>query len=245
MQTIRTALIDDEPDSIEQLQLLLAAYPQVLVVATFTNPRIAVEQLELLAVDLVFLDIEMPQMNGFDLLSHLGHLRFKVVFATAYHEFALKAFRFSALDYIVKPFDQLQLGEVIAKASHKHSVDENQLTLLRQQLRQGHISKIAIPQLNQVIFIDIKDIVYAEASGNYTEIVLQDKKRHLVTRKLKELQQVLEEQYFLRIHRQYIINLNMVKSFNRNEGMLTLVSGDSFPVARSQKDRLIESYGWL
>lgn len=245
MKNIRTVLVDDEPDGIEQLQLLLSAYPQIDVIATFTNPLKALDQLEMLNPDLIFLDVEMPQMNGFDLLERIRHLRFNVVFATAYNEFALKAFRFNALDYIVKPINQEEISEVIAKADRQYTIHETQLQQLRQQLRQGHISKIAIPGQHQVTFVDIKDIVYAEASGNYTLIVLRDGKQHLVTRKLKDLQDVLEEQFFLRIHRQYIVNLNMVKSFNRNENMLTMVTGNAFPVSRSQRDRLIHSYGWF
>ncbi len=245
MKNIRTVLIDDEPDSIEQMQLLLAAYPQISIIATFTNPLKALDQLEMLSPDLIFLDVEMPQMNGFDLLERIRHLSLNIVFATAYNEFALKAFRFNALDYVVKPVSQEEMNEVIAKADRHQTVHEMQLQQLKQQLRQGHISKIAIPGQHQVSFVDIKDIVYAEASGNYTLIVLSDQQQHLVTRKLKELQDVLEEQFFLRIHRQYIVNLNMVKSFNRNENMLTMITGNTFPVSRSQRDRLIESYGWL
>jgi two-component system LytT family response regulator len=245
MDSIKTILIDDETDSIEMMKMLLANYPQIEIIKTFTSSVKALQQLGTLAPDLVFLDIEMPQMNGFELLERINPIRFNVVFATAYNEFALKAFRFSAMDYLVKPVNKEELDDVIDKAGKKQYLHSAQLQQAKQQLKQGHISKLAIPGLHQVTFIDIKDIAYAEASGNYTHIVLADKQKHLVTRKLKELQEVLEEQHFLRIHRQYIINLNMVKAFNRNENLLTLSTGDTVPVSRSQRDRLIESYGWL
>ncbi|MFT3902170.1 MAG: LytTR family DNA-binding domain-containing protein [Niabella sp.] len=245
MEKVKTVLIDDEPDGIEQMELLLSAYHQIEIIKTFTSSVEALAQLEILTPDLVFLDIEMPQLNGFELLDRLSPIRFNVVFATAYNEFALKAFRVNALDYLVKPVSKEDLDDVIAKANKKQHLHDAQLLQVKEQLRQGHISKIAIPGLHQVTFIDIEDIVYAEASGNYTHIVLADKQKHLITRKLKELQDVLEEQHFLRIHRQYIINLNMVKTFNRNENLLTLSTGDIVPVSRSQRDRLIESYGWL
>jgi len=245
MDTIKTILIDDETDSIEMMKMLLANYPQIEIIKTFTSSVKALEQLEILAPDLVFLDIEMPQINGFELLERISPIRFNVVFATAYNEFALKAFRFNAMDYLVKPVNKEELDDVIEKAGKKQYLYNTQLQQVKQQLKQGYISKLAIPGLHQVTFVDIKDIAYAEASGNYTNIVLTDRQKYLVTRKLKELQEVLEDQHFLRIHRQYIINLNMVKSFNRNESLLTLTTGDTVPVSRSQRDRLIESYGWL
>ena len=245
MERIKTIIIDDEPDSIEQMQLLLLQYPQVQVIATFTSPVKALQEIELLDPGLIFLDIEMPQMNGFELLERLRGLNFNVVFATAYNEFALKAFRFNALDYLVKPVNQEELNEVIMKVSGKKRLHETQLQQLKQQLRLGHISKIAIPSTSQVSFVDIKEIAFAEASGNYSTLVLLDGRKMLITRKLKEIQDVLEEQHFLRIHRQYIINLNLVKSFNRNENLLTLVTGNELPVSRNQKTRLEESFGWL
>ncbi|MET7000104.1 LytR/AlgR family response regulator transcription factor [Chitinophaga defluvii] len=245
MNTIRTVLIDDETDSIESMKLMLQAYDQVVVVGTFTSPVKALAEIAQLQPDLLFLDIEMPRMNGFELLEKIPHPDFQVVFATAYNQFAIKAFRFSALDYLVKPVNKEELDAVIVRAAKQHRLQSGQLQNLKQQLRQGHITKIAIPGQYNVTFIDIKDIVFAEASGNYSNLVLHDGSKMLITRKLKDIQEVLEEQYFLRIHRQYIINLNLVRSFNRNENMLTMITGDQMPVSRSQKDRLIEKYGWL
>lgn len=245
MNPLKTVLIDDEPDSIETLKLMLSEYPQVEVVGTFTDSPKALKEIPLLKPDLLFLDVEMPVLNGFELLEQLGEVDFNVVFATAYNQFALKAFRFNALDYLVKPVHGEELQHVIEKAAKRNNVHKDQLDNLKKQLREGNITKIAIPEQTGITFIDIKDIVFVEASGNYSSIVLNDKKKLLITRNLKDIQEVLEEQSFLRVHRQYIINLNLVKSFNRNEGLLTMITGDTLPVARSQKQNLIEKYGWL
>lgn len=245
MNPLKTILIDDEPDSIETLKLMLEAYPEVEVTATFTSPQKALKEIPILNPDLLFLDVEMPMLNGFELLEQLGSVNFNVVFATAYNQFAIKAFRFNALDYLVKPVHAEELQHVIEKAARRNNVHQDQLDNLKKQLRDGNITKIAIPEQAGITFIDIKDIVFVEASGNYSSIVLNDKKKLLVTRNLKDIQEVLEEQNFLRVHRQYIVNLNLVKSFNRNDGLLTVATGDTLPVARSQKQNLIEKYGWL
>lgn len=245
MNVLKTILIDDEPDSIETLKLMLTEYPQIEVIGTFTSSQKALKEIPALKPDLIFMDVEMPVLNGFELLEQLGDTDFNVVFATAYNQFALKAFRFNALDYLVKPIYNEDLRHVIEKAEKRNNVHKDQLENLKKQLREGNITKIAIPEQTGITFIDIKDIVFVEASGNYSSIVLNDKKKLLVTRNLKDIQEVLEEQHFLRVHRQYIVNLNLVKSFNRNEGLLTMTTGDALPVARSQKQNLIEKYGWL
>lgn len=245
MNIIKTVLVDDEPDSIETLKLMLTHYPQIEVIATFTSSEKAAKEIKALKPDLLFLDIEMPIMNGFELLEKLSPIDFNVVFATAYNQFAIKAFRFNAMDYLVKPVNENELDAVMEKVNTKGSLHHDQLQNLRKQLKEGNITKIAIPEQSGVTFIDIKEIVFVEASGNYSSLTLTDKRKILVTRNLKDIQDVLEEQHFLRIHRQYIANLNLVKSFNRNENILTMTSGDSIPVSRSQKQNLIDQYGWL
>lgn len=245
MNTIKTILVDDEPDSVETLKLMLAAHPVVEVVGTFTSSEKALKEIKSLQPQLLFLDVEMPVMNGFELLEKITPFNFNVVFATAYNQFAIKAFRFNAMDYLMKPVNENELKDVIEKVSKKGNLHNDQLQNLKKQLKEGNITKIAIPEHTGVTFIDIKEIVFVEASGNYSSLTLTDKRKMLVTRNLKDIQDVLEEQHFLRIHRQYIANLNLVKSFNRNENILTMISGDSIPVSRNQKQNLIDQYGWL
>jgi len=246
MSLLKAVIIDDEPDSISLLQLQLERHcPQVGSIGTYTSSVKALQDMEFLKPDLLFLDIEMPVMNGFELLEKLMPLSASVVFITAYNQYALKAFRFNALDYLVKPIDPGDLIEAVAKAEKKARLTPAQLSQLQKQIRGEQINKIAIPTQTGISFIDLNEIVYAEASNNYSRLVLIDGRNFVISKTLKDVQDVLEESHFLRIHRQYIINLNHVKHFNRNECILSMINKTDIPVARNQKDRLVEKYGWL
>lgn len=243
---LKTIIIDDEPDSIGLLRLQLDQHcPNVEVFATYTSSVKALNDIESLKPDLLFLDIEMPVLNGFELLEKILHLDFSVIFITAYNQYALKAFRFNALDYLVKPIDTTDLIEAVSKAEKRIKPTTMQLSLLQKQLRGELPTKIAIPGQNGIVFIELNEILYAEASNNYSKLVLADKRVFTISKTLKDVQEVLEESHFLRVHRQYIINLNHVKQFNRNEGIMLMVDGEHIPIARNQKERLIQKYGWL
>ena len=244
--SLRTIIIDDEPDSVKLLQLQLAEYcHNVEIVGSYTSTVKALDAIDALLPDLLFLDIEMPVMNGFEMLEKLLHTNFSLVFVTAYNQFALKAFRFNALDFLVKPIDTNELIRAVAKAEKRIMPTSSQLTMLQKQLRGEPVTKIAVPGQHGVTFIDLNEIVYSEASNNYSKLVLADGRTFLISKTLKDVQEVLEEEHFLRVHRQYIINLNHVKQFNRNDGVLTMTNGENIPVARNQKERLIEKYRWL
>jgi two-component system, LytTR family, response regulator len=247
MKKLRTILIDDEPDCTSLLKFeLVHNCPQVEVVAVFNSSTKALEDIELLKPDLVFLDIEMPLMNGFELLEKLMPINFNIIFVTAYNQFALRAFKFNALDYIVKPFDVSELVTAVNKAEKNSLPLKSQLESLQREMKGATISKIAIPSPSGVSFIEVNEIEYAESSNNYTKLVLINKQSHLLSKTLKDVQEVLEDLHFLRVHRQYIINLNHVKQFYRGDNMyVVMANGENIPVARSQKDKLVEKYGWL
>ena len=247
MKKIKTIIVDDEPDSIQLLQLQLAQHcPDIEISGVYTSSAKALDGIEKLQPDLLFLDIEMPVMNGFELLEKILHIPFSVIFITAYSQYALKAFRFNAVDYLVKPADGEDLTEAVAKAIKRIRPSPVQLSEIQKQLRGEPATRIAIPgQHGGISFIDLNDIVYSEASNNYTNIVLSNGKRFLISKTLKDVQEVLEEEHFLRVHRQYIVNLNHVKHFNRNEGILTMDNNDLIPIARNQKEKLIDRYRWL
>lgn len=243
---LRTIIIDDEPDSVKLLQLQLAqTCLQVEVIAAYNSSVKAANEIESLQPDLLFLDIEMPVINGFELLNKISHLSFSVIFITAYNQYALRAFRFNALDYLVKPIDTNDLIEAVAKAEKKIKPTSTQLSLLQRQMRGEIAMKIAIAGQNGVSFIELNEIVFAEASNNYSKLILTDKRIFILSKTLKDVQEVLEESHFLRVHRQYIINLNHVKQFNRNESILIMDNNEHLPIARNQKERLVEKYGWL
>ncbi len=246
MILLKTIIVDDEPDSVDLLKIELAKHcPQVEITATFTSSSKAVNEIEKLEPDLLFLDIEMPGMNGFEMLERLLHLHCSIIFITAYNQYALKAFRFNALDYLVKPIETNDLIEAVIKAEKKIKPTATQLSLVQRQLRGELPSKIAIPGNTGISFVELNEILYVEASNNYSKLLLTDKRVFTISKTLKDVQEVLEGSHFLRVHRQFIINLNHVKQFNRNDALLTMVNGDHIPVARNQKERLVEKYGWL
>lgn len=247
---LRAILIDDEPDNVKLLALQLKLYcPQVEVVAQCTQSRDGLASIRELQPDLLFLDIEMPVMNGFELLEAAGKMNFHVIFVTAYDQFAVKAFRFSALDYLLKPIDARELQAAVERAVRWGVTDERQLNLLKQQLSSPHKNlpeKIALPFQNGVVFTEISKVVYCEADNNYTRFVLQDGKQHLVSKTLRNIQEILEERNFLRVHRQYLVNLDHIARYVKGEGNYIMMSNDkSIPVARNQKEKLVERFGWL
>jgi two-component system, LytTR family, response regulator len=243
---LRTIILDDEPDSISLLKLQMAAScPTVEIVGTFTNPAKALDEIERLQPQLLLLDIEMPVLNGFEILEKISHLHFSVIFITAYNQYALKAFRFNALDYLVKPVETESLKEAVAKAARIVKPTAEQMVMLQKQLRGEPASKIAISGQNGVSFIDLDEIIYCEASNNYSKLILTSNRSFLVSKTLKDVQEVLEEEHFLRVHRQYIVNLNHVKQLHRNDGVITMDNDHPIPIARNQKERLVERYKFL
>lgn len=245
---LKAILIDDEPDCIRLLALQLKEHcPQIQILGQFTRSEEGLQAIKVQQPDVVFLDIEMPEMNGFTLLEQLGDIPFSLIFTTAYNEFALKAFRFSALDYLLKPLDSLELKQAVQKAEKRLRIDQRQLDMLRSQLQGGqHPQKIAVPYQRGVHFIELKDLVYCEADSNYTKLFLVNSKNYLLSKTLRDVQQVLEERNFLRVHRQYLINLDHIKTYHKGEAAYLVMHGDIIiPVAKNQKDRLVQKFGWL
>lgn len=247
---LKAVIIDDEPDCVRLLALQLKMYcPQVQVVAECTESEDGYLKIKELQPDLVFMDIEMPVMNGFQLLEKIANIQFSLVFVTAYDQFAVKAFRFSALDYLLKPIDGKDLKAAVEKAEHRHWPQTQQFSLLKQQLQGGTKTlpdKIALPYQNGVTFAEIKNVLYCESDNNYTRIHTVDGNQYTVAKTLGDIQEVLEERNFLRIHRQYLINLDHIKKYVRGEGNYIIMSNNqSIPVARNQKEKLIEKFGWL
>jgi len=247
---LKAIIIDDEPDCVKLLALQLKMYcPQVQVVAECTESETGFTKIKELLPDMVFMDIEMPVMNGFQLLEKIGTIKFSLVFVTAYDQFAVKAFRFSALDYLLKPIDGKDLKAAVEKAEQRLYPQAQQLSLLKEQMHGGIKNlpdKIALPYQNGVIFAEIKNVIYCESDNNYTRFYTEDGKKYVVAKTLGDIQEILEERNFLRIHRQYLINLSHIKKYVRGEGNYVIMSNDqSVPVARNQKERLIEKFGWM
>ena len=248
---MKAIIIDDEPDCVKLLALQLKMYcPQVEVVAECLGSEEGLAAMRSKNPHVVFLDIEMPKMNGFQMLELVGDLTFAVVFVTAYDKFAVKAFKFSAIDYLLKPTDAKDLQAAVLKVERSQRTDARQLELLKQQLQPHNIrpfpEKIALPHQNGVVFVELKKVVYCEADDNYTRFFLTDGQKYLVSKTLRDIQETLEERNFLRVSRQHLVNLDHIAKFMKGEGSyVVMTDGTSITAAKSQKDKLIERFGWL
>jgi two-component system LytT family response regulator len=243
MNGLKAVIVDDEQDSIAMLRLQLERHcNSIESVITYTSSEKALRDIPFVSPDIVFLDVEMPRINGFEILEQLMPLKFNVVFVTAYSQYAIRAFKFNALDYLLKPINGEDLKLAMSKINMKTSPMQLQFTQAHQYFKGAEITSMAFSSQTGVTFLSLKEILYAEASNNYSYIFLTDGTSHLISKTLKEVQALLEESHFLRIHRQYIVNLNCVKHFNKNEGILTMSTKKQLPIVRNQFDRFMERY---
>jgi two-component system LytT family response regulator len=248
---IRSVLVDDEIHSLDALSILLNEFcPQVEVIAKFASPQMALERIGDLSPDLLFLDIEMPGLNGFELLEKLGSVSFQVIFATSYDQFGIRAIKFSALDYILKPIDPQELIAAVSKVQvQKHPPTSAQYEYLLSQIqnRDQQLNKLAIPTNDGYVLIAVDQIIFCEANDNYTHFHLRGGKDIAACRTLKEIEEQLTDFTFLvRVHHSYLVNLNEVSKYVRGEGgYLVLNDGTSINVSRSRKDLLLRKINFI
>ncbi|MCU0394676.1 MAG: LytTR family DNA-binding domain-containing protein [Chitinophagaceae bacterium] len=220
---INTILIDDEPGSIRALEGLLEKYcPVVNIIGQAQNPIEGAKLVQEMQPDLVFLDIEMPYGNAFDMLDKLAPIRFEVIFVTAFNNYALKAFRYAAADYLLKPISIEELSEAVNRISERldrKKVNTSIETLLSNLHNEGSNAKrISLPTQDGFRVEDINNIMYLHAEGSYTFIYLKDKEKILVSRNLKDFEDMLPDNIFCRIHHSSIININYVKQYFKGRG---------------------------
>jgi two-component system LytT family response regulator len=247
---MRTIIIDDEPDNVHLLAFQLARHcPQVEIVGQYTESTEALKGIRALKPALVFLDIEMPFLNGFQLLEKVGDIHFSIVFVTAYDQYAVQAFRFSALDYLLKPVDTVDLIASVGRAENHSRVNPHQLDMLRSYYpggSSGSPDRIALPHAGGLIFVELKQIIYCEADSNYTRFHLTGGEQYIISKTLGDVQEVLEVRGFVRVHRQFMVNLVHIVKLIKGEGTyLQLSNGASIPVARQQKERLLKRFAGL
>lgn len=240
---MKAIIIDDEKHCAATLKYEIERHvPEVQVVATFSNPEEGREAILTLRPELVFLDIEMPRMNGFELLQSLDHIDFKLIFTTAYDEFALRAFRYSAIDYLLKPVSGTDVKNAVAKISA--NVSGLQLDALFSRLEGKSFSKIALPCSEGLEFVRPETIMHCASESNYTWVHFADRKKTLVSRTLKDVEEMLEGHGFFRVHHSHIINLNHIAKYVKGSGGYVIMEdGSQIPVSRSRKDSLMELFG--
>ena len=246
---IRAIIVDDEPKNRRILRQLLEKFcPQVAVEHEAGSAKEALEVIALSKPELLFLDIEMPYGNAFDLLDQLVPVDFEIIFITAFDEYTLKAFKYSALDYLLKPVNIEELQAAVERASkkiHLKSINQ-QLTNLLENLNSTKqpISKIAVPTNDSYVFVALREILRLEARGNYTCIYTADGSKHISSRNIKQYDEMLPEKQFFRIHNSHIVNLEHVKKYRRGRGgEVEMADGAVLEVATRRKDAFLGLLG--
>ncbi|MBN9295828.1 MAG: response regulator transcription factor [Filimonas sp.] len=240
---IKAIIIDDEPYACQALVTLLARHcPEVEILATYNVAKEAAKGIKELKPQLAFLDIEMPYMNGFELLEILAPVSFDFIFTTSYDQYAIKAIRFSALDYLLKPIDAEELKSAVQKVINRQQQSlAPQIDILLSKLHQATPPRIALPTMEGLQMIPVDTILYCTSSSNYTILTLKGNQKLTISRTLKEIEEMLEEYAFLRVHHSFLVNLSEIKKYIRGEGGSLLMSdGETVDVSRSKKEALLK-----
>jgi len=243
---IKVILIDDEENSLSSLGILLIEYcPEVQIMDKCQSVQAGLASIKLHQPDLIFLDIEMPVLNGFDLLEQIKDFPIAVIFTTAFQHFAIKAIRYSALDYLLKPIDFKELIQAVQRYIQQNSKPNTaQFQFLIDKLSQKEhtVKKLAIPNLEGFKLVSIDDIISCEADDNYTHITLKSHDKITACRTLKEIQHLLQDyELFIRVHHSSLININEVTQYVRGEGgYVIMTDGSHINVSRNKKDTLLK-----
>lgn len=245
MSDLTAILIDDESSSLKVLkQKVEKLFPEISILAVFQKPEEAIEFIKRNKPQILFLDIQMPRINGFELLSALDGLNFQVIFVTAYNEYALAALKKSAVGYVLKPIDDEQLQDAVEKAIHSIELSqqlESNTKLI--ELLTGAISKnnkIIVPTSKGLSFIPQDEVLHLEGYEGYTKFHLSDKTELLSSYNLGKFEAFLGKSFF-KCHKSHIVNLEKVRSFE-NEGYLVLESGNRVPISKANKKAFLELF---
>jgi two-component system, LytTR family, response regulator len=245
---IRALIVDDEINCIESLAFdLKKNFPEVQVVETCTTPKQGLLALKTRKPDLLFLDVQMPWMNGFEMLELVDEINFAIIFTTAYDQYAAKAFRLSAVDYLLKPVDLNDLRQAVKKAMERirqKSGAENINNLLQNIKKPAGHQRIAFPGRDGFEFIEAHKIIYAQAEGSYTHVFLNDKRKIIISKTLSDIEEMLPPENFQRIHHSTLVNLGHVTHlFKSDGGYVLLDNGEKLAISKSKKDSLMDKLG--
>lgn len=239
---IRAIIIDDEEDAREVLALSLRKFcTDVEIIAMCPSPEDGLEKINALGPSLVFLDVQMPNMSGFDLLEKVTDINFDVIFVTAFNRYAIKAIRFSALDYLLKPIEVDDLVSAVERVKEKQKSNSVHYRSLLNNIKYGNekLTRLAIPSDNEIVVQKLDDIVYCEADGSYTILHLVNNKKIMVSKILKEFEMMLPESDFYRIHHSTIVNIGHVIKYIKGEGGYVMVTGGGHLDVSAEKRRVL------
>ena len=241
---MRAVIIDDMPLAIANLtQELEDGFPDIEIVGTAGGVIEGAKLLRKLDTDILFLDINMEDGDGFDLLDILSTLNFHVIFTTASEDYAIKAFQYSAVDYLLKPIDTEMLEKAIAKVKSSATVSSDQIEIIKSNVKEGPLrNKIALNTQEEIRVVLFEDIIRCASMDNYTQFFMQDGSKILVTKTLKDFEKALPGDIFLRVHQSHLVNRNMIKSYIKTEGgYLMMKNGEHVPVSVRKKPLIMKS----
>jgi two-component system LytT family response regulator len=241
MTKLRSIIVDDEFDAVNFIQSLIETYcPDLEVVGKAYSALEGIKLIRDQNPDLVFLDVEMPHGSGFDLLANFPKKTFDVIFITAFNHYAIKAIKFSAVDYILKPINISEFLEAVKKviqARHEKTEKELSFDTLFENLRSSLPHKLAIPTTDGMEYLNTKDIIRVEADRSYSMFYMADGRKFLVSRNLKEYQEMLSDRNFFRTHNSHLVNLEYVKKYYRYDGgYIEMTDGSTVAISRNKKD---------
>lgn len=244
-ENYKAVIIDDEQNSIDVLKLLLQEHcPPVKLSGSTTSSEEGISLIKRLVPDIVFLDIEMPKYNGFQLLEQVNDIFFHLIFTTAYDQYALKAFKFSALDYLLKPIKVDELKGAIDKLGKGDRYYQEKIKVLEQSIQGTKTNKpperIVLPHAKGYLFQRVDEILYCEAYNTYTKFFLEGKSPIMISKPLGEVEEILECAGFFRTHWHFLINIKKITEFIRTEGgYLVMSNGEQIPIARNKRQEFI------
>jgi two-component system LytT family response regulator len=240
---LKAIIVDDEGKARRILERFIVEYcPQLEIVAIVEDVPEAVKAIQKTNPDVVFLDIEMPGYNGFQLLEFFDEIDFEIIFTTAYSEFALRAFQVSAIDYLLKPIQIEQLTNAVQKLEkiHGHSLIRERIATLQKNIEDHKIKKIIIPLSEGSLFVELKDIIYLKAEGSYANIFFKDGNKVIVSKNLKDYEdQLTLEEGFFRTHRSFLVNTDYIKQISSDGSEATMINDAIINISRERKQDLI------
>jgi len=248
---LKAIIIDDEENCCELLKIRLKKHQDNLEVCGVANSVSEGDALiRSIRPDVVFLDIQMPEGSGFDLLKRFPDAEFEIVFVTAYNEYAIRALKMSALDYLLKPVEpeelRLCVEKLVYKAQeHARAYSTNKLNILQSNTDSGKndLLRLVVPLMNGFEVVNVSDIIYCKAESNYTRFFLPKNKEYLVSKTLKEFEEILSDLFFFRIHNSYLINLNHVKGYNKGKsGTVIMSDGTALGLSRQKKGEFLNMF---
>lgn len=248
--SLKTVLVDDEEGCLDLMQIILEKHcPQVQIVARASNGLQGLKAILTHEPDLVFLDIEMPKMDGFQMLEAIENIDFTLVFTTAYDRFAIRAFKFSAFDYLLKPIDELEVIQTVQNIESRLITQSERLALLKEHYKSDEKKmpqRLALAHSKGYQLTDIQAIVSCESDGNYTKVHLSNGAKIMVIRPIGSLDETLQSfksQAFFRIHRQFLVNLKYIKNYlNTEGGQIEMLDGRLLPLARNRREEFLSLF---